>query len=153
MSHLFSDYNNPLAQQNFKNANLKGANLRRSRLYLSDFRNANLSNTNSQSTEFSNADLRNANFSYADVSGANFCGADLRGVNWTGIIYSDKTKCLPDEAIDYVHTVSSNSNQNQNQNNCPNVTPVSNANSASLRDNMNDVKEATETVKDILKLF
>lgn len=151
-----SNINSPYTyfiNKDFRNANLQGANLYNSVLVGSDLRNANLSNTNSKSTRFDKADLRNANFSYANISGADFCKADLRGVNWTGIIFDNKTKCLPNEAIDYVHTVSSNSNHNQNSNNCPSIAPISEANSRSLKEDANDIKEATETVKDILKLF
>lgn len=135
----------------FKNINVQGANLSEGSFYHSDLRNANFSYTNSKGVSFGGSDLRNANFSFADVSKVYFCGADLRGVNWEGITYSTKPSCLPDEAIGYVPTVSNNSNQNYN--NCPSVTPVPNANPRSLNENVNDVKKATETVKDILKLF
>lgn len=143
-----------LSLRDLQNANVQGANLSSGNFNSSDLRNANLSHTNSKGAVFYGADLRNADFSYSDISGANLCKADLRGVNWTNVIYSTSTGCLPDAAIDYVHTVSSTTNNsNQNYNNCPSITPVSNAKPRSLKDNVNDVKEATDTVKDILKLF
>ncbi len=98
-------------------------------------RNANLSNTNAKFVNFKGADLRSSNFSYADVSGADFCHADVRDVNWTGVIFTKSTKCLPDEAIDYVGT-ESKVNNNHSVNYC-----------------LDTVKETTNTIREIIKLF
>ncbi|MGL5795736.1 MAG: pentapeptide repeat-containing protein, partial [Waterburya sp.] len=153
-----------LTKQDLRNANLQGANLYQSWLHTSDLRNANLSQTNSKAVNFEGADLRNANLSYTDVSGANFCKADLRGVNWTGIIYDKETKCLPDEAINYVPTAniptpSTDNNQlNPSQTNSVvsepvTPTPVAPENPVSVQDTLNGVRQNVNTVRDILNIF
>jgi hypothetical protein len=157
--------------KDLKNANLQGANLLNSNFYKSDLRNANFSRTNSKSVSFDGTDLRNANLSYADVSGANLCNADLRGVNWTGVIYNKETKCLPDEAINYVPTAANNPTPvapvAPTEAVAP-VTPVAPAeavapvtpatpavteNPASIQDTLNGVRQNVNTVRDILNIF
>jgi uncharacterized protein YjbI with pentapeptide repeats len=147
-----------LSQQDLRNTNLQGANLSNTWLYKSDLRNANLSRTNSKAVNFEGADLRNVNFSHADISGANLCEADLRGINWTGVIYNKETKCLPDEAINYVPTAN-------NPTPTVPVTPVApveavapvipavTENPASIQDTLNGVRQNVNTVRDILNIF
>ncbi|MGL6342394.1 MAG: pentapeptide repeat-containing protein [Waterburya sp.] len=153
--------------ENLQNANLQGANLYSGSFHESDLRNANFSRTNSKEVTFSSSDLRNANFSHADVSGASFCNADLRGVNWTGVIFNDKTQCLPDEAINYVPTAniptpSTDNNQlNPSQTNSVvsepvapvTPTPVAPENPVSIQDTLNGVRQNVNTVRDILNIF
>lgn len=138
--------------KDLKNRNFQEANFSNSYLKRTDFRNSNLSNTNLQNVKLQEADLRNANLKDANLRGANLCGADLRGVNWEGIIYNEQTECLPDEAIDYVHTAR-RTNNDSNYNNCPSVNSVSNTNSRSLKENVDEAKDITESVKGLINLF
>jgi hypothetical protein len=153
--------------KDLQDANLQGANLYNSTITNADLRNANFSRTNSKEVNFGSSDLRNVNFSHADVSGADFCKADLRGINWTGIIYDKETKCLPDEAINYVPTAnnpapSTDNNQlNPSQTNSVvsepvapvTPTPVAPENSVSVQDTLNGVRQNVNTVRDILNIF
>ena len=140
-----------LYRKDLRNANIRGANISRTSLSLSDLRNVDFSYTNSKSAAFDGADLRNADFSYADLSGANFCNADLRGVNWTKIIFNKDTKCLPDEAIDYVLKVSKKSDRTAHY--CPEPKSNSGSSKKASTNNLDTVKEVTNTIEDIIKLF
>ena len=151
-----SNLRHTFTENDLRNVNVAGSNLSRSNFWSADLRNANFNRTNSRGTQFNATDLRGADFSYADVSGANFCAADLREVNWTGIIYSDSTKCLPNVAIDYVHKSSNNSsavNTNSQNHNCPSNNSVVTKNQNSSRENIRNVRQTTEAIKDIIDLF
>ncbi|MGL5938891.1 MAG: pentapeptide repeat-containing protein [Waterburya sp.] len=165
---LMTSGDHSLYGQDLRNTNLQGANLSGSWLQKSDFRNANLSRINAKSVLFNGADLRNANLSYADVSGADFCKADLRGINWTGIIYDKETKCLPDEAINYVPTANNPapSTDNNQPHHCQtnsvvsepvvpttSIAPVAPENPVSIQDTVNDVRQNVNTVRDLLNIF
>lgn len=143
-----------------KNRNFSGANFSKSDLKASDLRNSNLSYTNLQYADFSKADLRNANLKDANLRGANLCGADLRGINWEGVLYNKETKCLPDEAIDYVSVASDRDSEHQcysekasaSNSNRPNKRSLSES-VESVKKNTESVKKTSETVRDILNMF
>ncbi|UZR98267.1 pentapeptide repeat-containing protein [Chondrinema litorale] len=76
---------------NFKNSNLKGANLIKCELQISDFSNSNLMKTNLGmsnllASNFENADLTNANLQDTNLTYCDFTGARLHKVDFNHAI-------------------------------------------------------------------
>ena len=72
-------------------------------------------------------------------------------INWTGVIFNKDTKCLPDKAIDYIQKVSKKSDRTAHY--CLKRTSNSASSKKSSTNNLDTLKEVTNTIEDIIKLF
>jgi uncharacterized protein YjbI with pentapeptide repeats len=99
-------YKAQLDEANFRNADLRGADLSEAACVQTNFREAklqqsDLSGANLSAADLRKANLREANLSNANLSGADLSGADLRGANLSRALFietnlsgADLTNCF-----------------------------------------------------------